>query len=166
MIRTGDNQLLDLSEFEGRVRVELLVEVLLLLVLETGVVMLCLLQTLGKGLPEYIIGQHSLPKSSIAGQWVAQLHIILTILLNHLSIRPLTILILQCLPKLFCLRKGELIYLLRRGYICWLNMGGIHTSTTYIFVLGTPTISAAVLCNISEGGMLVSVCVDTYLWRV
>lgn len=49
----------------------------------------------------------------------------------------------------------------------WFNYLGYfnknHTAWTKIVLLGTPTISAAVLCNISDGGIHVTPWVDTYL---
>ena len=90
------------------------------------------------------------------------MHVLLSLLLNHLGVHPFRVLLGQTLPELLVLGQSELVHL--RAWIFNGRLNGIKvTYLTTILVLATPTMSAAVLCNLSEGGMWLVVCEVTYL---
>jgi hypothetical protein len=140
------------SELERYVGVQLSVEVSVLLVVQPLVVPLGLLQALGIGLSEDVVGQYPLAETSVAGQRVAQLHVLFALLLDQLGVHPLVILRRQRFPELLVLRECELIDFLSRVFNGRLHVK-LLTSLTTILVLGTPTMSAAVRWSRSEGGM-------------
>lgn len=150
------------SELHGDVGVQLALEVLVLLVVQTLVVLAGFLQALGVGLAEDVVRQHALAEACVARQGIAQLHVLLALLLDHLGVHPFGVLLGQALPELLVLGEGELVDL---G--SWVLNGGLNgeasTYLTTILVLATPTMSAAVLCSLSEGGMWLVVCEVTYL---
>jgi hypothetical protein len=150
------------SELEGDIGVELSVVVPVLLVVETVVVTLGLLEALGIGLAEDVVGEDALAEASIAGQRVAELHVLLPLLLHQLGVDPLVVLGRQRLAERLVLGERELVDLLSRGLDGGLR-GTIRTSLTVILVLGTPTMSAAVRWSRSEGGMWEVVCEVMYL---
>ena len=123
-----------------------------LLLVETLVVTLGLLQALRIGLAEDVVGQHTLPEAGVAGQGVSELHVLLALLLHELGVHPFVILGRQRLPELLVLGQRELVYFLSRILDGGLNVA-MFTSLTTILVLGTPTMSAAVRWRRSEGGM-------------
>lgn len=138
----------------------LLVEIGFLLVFQVLIVVPSLLETLCEGTPEDVAGQHSLPEASVSREWVSQLDIVFPFVLDDVLLIPLVSLSLHSLSEFFSLDQLELV-LLAGGLrdVCRLRLQR-STSWTTIFVLGTPTMSAAVRCSISDGCMLVAVCVE------
>ena len=117
--------------------------VFVLLVLQACVVSLGLLQTLGIGVAEDVIGQHSLAKARVSGKRLSQLHVLLSILFNYLGLCPLAVLAFDGLAEIISLAEGELVDLFAGLLDCRLSEAK-RTSLTVILVLGTPTMSAAV----------------------
>lgn len=91
------------SEFHGDVGVQLALEVLVLFVVQAMVVLARFLQALGVGLAEDVVGEHTLAETSVARQGIAQLHVLLALLLNHLGVHPFRVLLGQTLLELLVL---------------------------------------------------------------
>lgn len=74
----------EVSKFERNLRIELAVEVLLLIVMQVRVISLRLLHALGIGTTEDVVSQHSLSETCISWERLTQLHILLALTLDHL----------------------------------------------------------------------------------
>ena len=140
------------SKFERHVGVELGVVVFVFLVLELVVVALRFLEALRVGASENVVGQHALTETGVAGQGVAQFHVLLAALLDHLRLAPLGVPALDRFVELLVFALGELVDFASGVFDEWLNVA-LFTSGTTMRVSGTPTMLAAVRWSRSEGGM-------------
>lgn len=154
----------EVSKFERNLRIELAVEVLLLVVMQVSIVSLRLLHALGISTTEDVVRQHSLSETCVSWERLTQLHILLALTLDHLRLRPLAVFPLDCLVEIPLLAERELVGFLARPVYSGLSQRG-NTAGTSIRVSGTPTIFAAVLWKRSEGGRKLVVVVVTYLSR-
>jgi hypothetical protein len=124
--------------------VKLSVEGLLFIVQKLIVVSSSLLQAFSVSPTEDIVSKNSLPKACVSWKRISELDVLLSLFINYLCINPLIVLGCEGLSELLVACKGKLVNFLSSRFDKWLS-DGLLTSFTVILVLGTPTISAAVL---------------------
>ena len=121
--------------------------IIVFFMLQGMIITLGFFQTFSIGSSKNIVSHHSFSESCITWQRLSQFNIFFAIFLYYFRLSPLSILSFHSLIEVITLTQCELVYF----FTCLLDYGlnqNIFTSFTVILVFGTPTISAAVRCNL------------------